>query len=164
MLEPLRDHYAPAAAAPASAIDEERETLALFAPNDALEKLLPAHSARRFAALRSSLREAQARSGPRRTEPQHGSLGPLAAPLREATKYYERHVLAWYALGRVAEAQAAREAIMHHQLTLTAEPAHNGSRPLDFEAFGQTRLPILTTLGVDVAEPVVGRVHHITAR
>ena len=51
---------------------------------------------------------------------------------------------------------------MHHQLTWTAEPAHNGSRPLYFEAFGQTRLPILTTLGVDVTEPVVGRVHNIT--
>jgi len=36
---------------------------------------------------------------------------------------------------------------VHHQLTWTAEPAHNGSRPLYFEAFGQTRLPILTTLG-----------------
>jgi hypothetical protein len=30
----------------------------------------------------------------------------------------------------------------------------------DFEAFGPTLMPILTGLGVEVAEPVVGRVHN----
>jgi hypothetical protein len=122
MLDTLTDHDAPAAAAPASANVLARETLVLFAPNDALEKLLPAHSARRFAALRSSLREASARSGPRRPEPQHRSLGGATAALREATKCYERHVLAWYALGRVAEARSARAAIVQHQLRRRGKP------------------------------------------
>jgi hypothetical protein len=31
----------------------------------------------------------------------------------------------------------------------------------DFEAFGPTLMPILTGLGVDVVEPVVGRVHNV---
>jgi hypothetical protein len=33
------------------------------------------------------------------------------ALLRARTKYYERHVLAWYALGRVPEARAAWAAV-----------------------------------------------------
>jgi hypothetical protein len=38
-------------------------------------------------------------------------LGPVwdaTAELRGATRYYERRVLAWYALGRISEARAAR--------------------------------------------------------
>lgn len=31
----------------------------------------------------------------------------------------------------------------------------------DFEAFGPTLMPVLTGLGVDVVEPVVGRVHNV---
>jgi hypothetical protein len=31
----------------------------------------------------------------------------------------------------------------------------------EFDAFGPTLMPILTGLGVEVAEPVVGRVHNI---
>jgi hypothetical protein len=30
----------------------------------------------------------------------------------------------------------------------------------DFEAFGPTPMPILTGLGVEVAEPVIGRIHN----
>lgn len=36
---------------------------------------------------------------------------PPATALRASVKHYERHVLAWYALGRVTEARAARDAI-----------------------------------------------------
>lgn len=35
----------------------------------------------------------------------------ISALLRARTKYYERHVLAWYALGRVHDARAARDAV-----------------------------------------------------
>ena len=38
--------------------------------------------------------------------------------LREATRYYERHVLAWYALGRVDLAGAARAEVRSHQRAL----------------------------------------------
>jgi hypothetical protein len=34
-----------------------------------------------------------------------------ASARRESIKHYERHVLAWYALGRVDEARSARAAI-----------------------------------------------------
>jgi hypothetical protein len=36
---------------------------------------------------------------------------PPAAHLRARTRFYERHVLAWYALGRVHEARAAWAAV-----------------------------------------------------
>jgi hypothetical protein len=48
-----------------------------------------------------------------------------AALLREATKHYEQHVIAWYALGRVTEARSARETIMNYRRALVAESAHN---------------------------------------
>ena len=35
----------------------------------------------------------------------------VRALLRERTRYYERHVLAWYALGRVQDARAAWAAV-----------------------------------------------------
>ena len=35
----------------------------------------------------------------------------IRALLRARTRYYERHVLAWYALGRVHEARAAWAAV-----------------------------------------------------
>lgn len=38
--------------------------------------------------------------------------------LREATRYYERHVLAWYALGRVDLARGARAEVRSHQRAL----------------------------------------------
>jgi putative two-component system hydrogenase maturation factor HypX/HoxX len=56
-------------------------------------------------------------------------LGPVCAPqpaddllarLAAATKHYERHVLAWYALGRWAEARAARETVVRCQQALGA--------------------------------------------
>ena len=43
---------------------------------------------------------------------------PAPGPtLRQAIKHYERHVLAWYALGRVTEARSARAAITSRQAT-----------------------------------------------
>jgi hypothetical protein len=46
-----------------------------------------------------------------------------AARLREATLQYERHVLDWYAMGRPAEARAARAAIADHEQALLAAQA-----------------------------------------
>jgi hypothetical protein len=46
-----------------------------------------------------------------------------AARLREATLHYERHVLDWYAMGRPAEARAARAAIAGHEQALLAAQA-----------------------------------------
>jgi hypothetical protein len=43
-----------------------------------------------------------------------------AARLREATLHYERHVLDWYAMGRPAQARAARAAIAGHEQALLA--------------------------------------------
>lgn len=43
-----------------------------------------------------------------------------AARLREATLHYERHVLDWYAMGRPAQARAARAAIAGHERALLA--------------------------------------------
>jgi len=114
-------HNAPTALTSAPVSSNEQEALVLFAPNEALEKLLGADGARRFADLRSALRDAVPRHSPRRNELQHGALAHAAARLTNATKYYERHVLAWYALGRVSEARSAREAILRHRQALAAE-------------------------------------------
>jgi hypothetical protein len=43
-----------------------------------------------------------------------------ATRLREATLHYQRHVLDWYAMGRPAEARAARAAIAGHERALLA--------------------------------------------
>ena len=43
-----------------------------------------------------------------------------AARLGDAVLRYERHVLAWYALGRHAEARAARAAIVGYEQALVA--------------------------------------------
>lgn len=46
-----------------------------------------------------------------------------AVRLGEAVLRYERHVLAWYALGRHAEARAARAAVVgYEQALLAAQP------------------------------------------
>lgn len=58
-----------------------------------------------------------------------------AARLGEAVARYERHVLAWYALDRHAQARAARVAIVGHERTLVAAqlplaaPAARRERP-----------------------------------
>jgi putative two-component system hydrogenase maturation factor HypX/HoxX len=57
-------------------------------------------------------------ASPTATDPQPAASGDdavLSTPerLRAATRRYERHVIAWYALGRVEEARQAREAITH---------------------------------------------------
>jgi hypothetical protein len=120
MFETVKD----APTAPPSVLSDEREGPILFAPNDALHKLLQAGSACRFDDLRSSLREATAQRGPNRTQLQHGSLPPAAARFRAATRHYEQHVLAWHALGRVTEARSAREAILHYRQAPTPETQH----------------------------------------
>ena len=130
MSQSMKDHDAPLAHASAFAITDARRARArtLFAPNDALEKLLPAPTARRFAEFRSSLRQAHARSGSRRVELQHQSLGGAATRLKQATTHYERHVLAWFALGRLNDVRSAREAIAHYQRAVAAEPTPTESR------------------------------------
>ena len=51
-------------------------------------------------------RTTSARAGIRRAEPL-----TMRALLRARTRYYEQHVLAWYALGRAHEARAAWAAV-----------------------------------------------------
>jgi len=41
--------------------------------------------------------------------------------LRAARRYYERHVIAWYALGRITQARAARAAIAPSQISRRQE-------------------------------------------
>jgi|SRR5450755_1748935 len=92
--------------------------------DDVLARRLPAGSDLRFADLVSSLRvEAEARFGLRRCQLLQASVDRTAALLRTATKDYERHVLAWYALGRVTEARSARETIRSYERALAAETA-----------------------------------------
>jgi hypothetical protein len=117
-----------APSAPTPVMLDEREGPVLFAPNDALENLLRAEAARRFDDLRSSLREAIARCAPRSTQLQYGSLSPADARARAATKYYEQHVLAWYALGRIPEACSARAAMLQCRQALAAEARHTANR------------------------------------
>jgi putative two-component system hydrogenase maturation factor HypX/HoxX len=45
------------------------------------------------------------------------AVSPTAATLTQSIKHYEQRVLAWYALGRVAEARSARDAIASQQPT-----------------------------------------------
>ena len=134
MLTSVQDH--PTLGSPASAPVPtiERAALILFAANDdGLYKLMPADSASRFADLRATLREAKhANGGARRPQTDPGPLSPAAARLKDATTYYQQHVLAWYALGWVREARAAREAITHCREALAAEhPAQRGRRNHD---------------------------------
>jgi hypothetical protein len=51
----------------------------------------------------------------------------IAALMRQATKHYERHVLAWHALGRVGHARVARQTIAGYRRALTDANSH-GSR------------------------------------
>jgi hypothetical protein len=86
-------------------------------------------SARRFASLRASLREAnRPNGGARRPQTELASLSHAAARLKDAMTYYEQHVLAWYALGRITETRSAREAITRCREALAAESAPNASR------------------------------------
>jgi len=98
------------------------------ANDDDLYNLMPAERARRFADLRASLREAK-RATARRSEIEPDSLTPAAARLQAATRYYEQHVLAWYALGRVSEARAARQAITRCREGLSAERPTQREQP-----------------------------------
>lgn len=59
----------------------------------------------------------------RRLAPEHQTRDHTAALLRGATKHYERHVIAWYALGRVADARAARERIRALERALSRRPS-----------------------------------------
>ena len=47
----------------------------------------------------------------------------VADLMQQAIKHYERHVLAWYALGRVAQARLARETLAGYRR------AHPGREP-----------------------------------
>jgi hypothetical protein len=49
--------------------------------------------------------------GDRARSDRNPMTSPPAAHLRARTRFYERHVLAWYALGRVHEARAAWAAV-----------------------------------------------------
>ena len=64
---------------------------------------------------------APGRTPVRNVGPRERSAERAAADLRAATRYYERHVVAWYALGRVIEARAARDAVAGCRRTLAAE-------------------------------------------
>ena len=126
MSESVNDQYAPAAPASISVIVNEQRALRLSARRNAVEKLLAAGSARGFADLLSSHHAgADAGCGVRWIELRHAEFGRAAARLREATERYERHVLAWYALGRVADARSAHEAIVHYRRASAAETSHN---------------------------------------
>jgi hypothetical protein len=57
----------------------------------------------------------------RTSDLEHHPVGDTAALLRRATKHYERHVLAWYALGRPGDASVARETIARYRRQLSAE-------------------------------------------
>jgi hypothetical protein len=88
-------------------------------------ELMPAERACRYANLRATLRQVnRAHDRAQRPHTEPASLSPAAARLKEATKHYQQHVLAWYALSRVNDAHAAREAITHCQLALAAENPH----------------------------------------
>jgi hypothetical protein len=69
-----------------------------------------------------------------------------ATRLREATLHYERHVLDWYAMGRPAEARAARAAIADHEQALLAAQATLTAPALRRERArprsGRTRAPM----------------------
>lgn len=123
MLTPVHDH--PTRPSPASApipTIEQPAPIPFAANDDGLYKLMRADSARRFADLRATLREAKRANGrARRPHTEPGSLSPAAARLKDATTHYQQHVLAWYALSRVREARAAREAIAHCREALAAE-------------------------------------------
>ena len=91
------------------------------ANHEASQQLVPAGTADRFVdPSPSPSAGANGGPGPQRIELQHGSLDQAAALLREATKYYERHVIAWYTLGRLTEARSARDAIVHYPRVLAA--------------------------------------------
>ena len=60
----------------------------------------------------------------RRRQPARRQWDDTAALLRRATKHYERHVIAWYALGRVADARIARERIRTLELAMNLPGTH----------------------------------------
>lgn len=115
-------------------ITDEPATLRLFAPNGGLEKLMPAERARRFADLQTSLRAAKAHHHARPIASRSPSAGRATTPLREATKHYERHVLAWYALGRHTEARSAHQAIVQYRQALAPIPTPHAPEPDDRNA------------------------------
>jgi hypothetical protein len=73
------------------------------------------------------------------------SADRAAAALRAATRRYEQHVIAWYALGRVSEARAARDAIARCRRTLAAELRNASNAPAFTSAAPQTMTGGLVT-------------------
>jgi hypothetical protein len=140
MATPVHDHPTPHSPARSSTI-EQAALIPFDANDDGRYEPMRAESARRFADLRATLREAKyatARCPP--TKPD--SLTPAAARWQAATRYYEQHVLAWYALGRVSEARAAREAIAHYRKAVTAEDRRNANRWADDPTIVTRRRPL----------------------
>ena len=66
--------------------------------------------------------------------PQSGSADHAAARLRAATRYYEQHVIAWHALGRLSEARAARDDIARYRQELGAELDQTSNPPIEHSA------------------------------
>jgi putative two-component system hydrogenase maturation factor HypX/HoxX len=142
MLTPVHAHPMPGSSTSARVPPIERAAVFPFAANeDGLYELMPDETARRFADLRATLREAK-RSTARRPETEPDSLTPAAARLQAATRHYEQHVLAWYALGRIGEARAAREAIAHCREALTAEDRRNANSRADYRTIMTRRRPL----------------------
>ena len=63
--------------------------------------------------------------------PRPGSADYAAAQFRAPTRYYEQHVIAWQALGRLSQARAARNAIARCRHALGAKP-HQTSEALQW--------------------------------
>jgi hypothetical protein len=76
--------------------------------------------------------------------------------LRAATRYYEQHVIAWHALGRLREAHAVHDLIAHYRRLLRAGVSPTPSRTGD--DMGQAhRAPetMLVTLRLDRATETI---------
>lgn len=76
--------------------------------------------------------------------------------LRAATRYYEQHVIAWHALGRVNEARAVRDLIAHYRQILRARMSLTPSRTGDDmgQAHGAPET-MLVTLRLDRATETI---------
>jgi hypothetical protein len=83
--------------------------------------------------------------------------------LRAATRYYERHVIAWHALGRHDEARGARDAVARHRQQLAADPnlSVNGIANRDVQAVndiceaGDVTATTLVALRLDLATETI---------
>jgi hypothetical protein len=76
--------------------------------------------------------------------------------LRAATRYYEQHVIAWHALGRLSEAHSVRDLIAHYQQMLRAgrppTPRRTGGAVGRANGASET---MLVTLRLDLATDTI---------